>query len=147
MGTYSEALKKSVPNQKQGGSRLGHRNMFTLTLGIALIIVLAINIYLVLKITGMAKEKDKRVSRFLEDAYKDRQDLENVREQIASASREISEFRTTFDLSSRKMKEANVRMGGIEQRLDSLDFNLHNIIKAKDYLFSRITKLETQSQP
>jgi len=146
MGTYSEALKKSVSNPKQGGSKLGQRNTFTLILGIVLLVVLAINIHLVLKITDMAREKDKRVSRFLEDAYKDRQDLENIREQIASASREISEFRTTFDLSSCKMKDANIRMGGIEQRLDSLDFNLHNIIKAKNYLFSRITKLE-QTNP
>jgi len=125
---------------------LKQRHVFTLILGIALSIVLAINIHLILRITQMAREKDKRVSQFLESAYQDREALENIREQIASASYEIAEFRTTFDLSNRKMKEANSRMGGIEQRLESLDFNLHNIIKAKNHLFSRVTKLE-QTNP
>ncbi|GEM_PF-5541834 len=142
MGTYTQALKKSSLNPKHDEPRLSKRDTFVLIFGIALVLVLAININLVAKMTQMAREKDKRVSRFFEDAYRDREALENIREQIASASREIAEFRTTFDLSNRKMKEANVRMGGIEQRLESLDFNLHNIVKAKDYLFSRVTKLE-----
>ena len=153
MGTYSQALRKSVSNQtapegtqgtpkNQEGAKLASPGMFTLIFGIALAVVLAVNIHLIWRITEMAKEKERRVSHFFSNAAEDLQALENVREQIASAAREIAEFRTTLDLSNRKLKEADSRMSRIVERLDGLDFNIHNIVKAKDLLYSKVTKLE-----
>lgn len=113
---------------------------------VAFVVLVVLNIFLVLHLNAVAKEKDKRLTKVLQNAFQEAQALEAVREQIADASKEISEFRMTLDHSSRKLKDANSRMGEIEKHLDGLDFQLHNVIKAKDHLYSLVSKIESAAE-
>lgn len=155
MGLFSEAAKRSGQIQQSNGddrqssdpvSPVSRKSSYFWVFGLALVALIVLNIFLVSSLNAVAKEKDKRLARVLDNVYQEAQALEAVREQIVEASKEISEFRMTLDLSSRKLKEANSRMSSIEMHLDGLEFQLHNVIKAKDHLYSLVTKLDSESE-
>ncbi|MBI5874085.1 MAG: hypothetical protein HZB36_08145 [Candidatus Omnitrophica bacterium] len=155
MGTYSEAIKRSIKAQldkeeakkqplldaKPSSSGMG---IYIWVLGLVLIVLFVSNFIFISKFYALAKDKDTRVARSLENAQQVKEYLEDVKKQLNSVSRELSEFRTTLNLAAQKMKDDSFRFAEVEKRLDGLDFSLHNIIKAKDQLFTRVAQLESK---
>jgi hypothetical protein len=155
MGTYSEAIKRSIKAQlakeeakkqsplavKSGPSGMG---FYIWIPGLALVVLFIFNFVCISKFYALAKDKDIRVARSLENAQQVREYLEDVKKQLNSVSSELSEFRITLNLAAQKMKDDSFRFAETKKHLDGLDFSLHNIIKAKDQLFTRVAQLESK---
>lgn len=105
-----------------------------------------VTFYFVFQLATQIQAKDAQLAKSQEAIGRIEKTLESLSREMAQSSREMVALRTDFQEVLKTTRGAGAEIADLRKQIDVQNFNIANLVKAKDNLFGRVSTLSEKVQ-